>query len=98
DGRLYVTPVDSEQLLCLDAGTGKVIWSAIPPHAKGCPVTSQYVNAAMIGVTSQGELALSGQDLVLYDLKSGKTTWSFTLTFHSTWSRPNPAWQVGADY
>jgi outer membrane protein assembly factor BamB/tetratricopeptide (TPR) repeat protein len=77
--QLYVVPVDSTLLLCLDRRTGKVIWNRSRP-----PWGREY----FAGAISTGEIVLTtwgrcrgGYDLPnatplsLLDPRTGKTTW-----------------------
>jgi len=79
DGRVYVTPVDGNQLLCLDAATGKVLWgqntyreSFTFDHRAYWPCRG------LIGVTSGGDLVVqTANRIVLVDDETGKSVWSY---------------------
>lgn len=68
--RLYVTPVDSPMLLCIDRRTGRVLWSRAKPGIG-------FVH--FLGPISTGELvlAVSGREVELLNPETGETTWKF---------------------
>ncbi len=68
--RLYVQPVDTKLLLCIDRASGKVLWS----RPKLSPGYSYFM-----GPMSSGELVLvnSGREVELVDPQNGATTWRF---------------------
>jgi outer membrane protein assembly factor BamB len=66
--RMYVTPVDSNRLYCLDIDTGRVIWSRGKGHTD-----------ALSGMTRRGELILTGHHFSLVKPETGQETWKFYL-------------------
>jgi outer membrane protein assembly factor BamB len=91
NGRVYFTPVDTSLLLCVDAATGRVLWSSpwgsirAWRHAggrgghvgipRGCHSPS-IVN--LTGVTAKGELLMTGTHYSLIDPKTGKALWGYS--------------------
>ncbi len=79
--RLYVTPVDSDLLLCLDTETGRILWTATQSwdanwwrgHGGGQQWYPQVKR--MVGFTAEGLLALSWSDLVFLDPETGRMAW-----------------------
>jgi outer membrane protein assembly factor BamB len=75
--RLYVTPVDSHLLLCIDTETGKILWDAGRGSDSGFGNKdgrrSQFPEAwYMCGFTSNGLLCLGGNDLSFLNPETGK--------------------------
>jgi outer membrane protein assembly factor BamB len=70
EGRVYVTPVDSPRLLCLEASTGRVLWSLVRAN-EGIPHSH-----TLVGINAAGELVLAGYGLSGFDLRTGKKLWS----------------------
>ena len=85
--RLYVTPADSDHLLCLDRRTGKVLWS-LP--------SSEY--QYLVGFTREGHLILAGSyggvwdtancRIEIRDPDSGNLLWRFVPAYRATWRGP----------
>jgi outer membrane protein assembly factor BamB/tetratricopeptide (TPR) repeat protein len=69
--RLFVLPVNSKMMHCLDRRTGKVLWSR---------VKTGYNYTHVLGPTSEGYLVLAtsgrGGIVHLIDPKNGKTVWT----------------------
>lgn len=66
DGRLFVTPVDSGRLMCLDPETGQVNWSRAWRDAQ-----------TLVGVDGQRDLVVTGSGgLWGVDPATGETRWS----------------------
>lgn len=68
--RLYVVPVDTRLMLCLDRRTGKVLWS----RAKRSSGFTHFMGAA-----KTGELVMvnNGREVELLDPATGKANWRF---------------------
>ena len=56
EDRLYVTPADCESLLCLDAATGKVLWSP----GSGGSNRNLRGGQTLVGINAAGELVVTG--------------------------------------
>ncbi|MBA4387707.1 MAG: hypothetical protein C0404_06980, partial [Verrucomicrobia bacterium] len=74
--RLYVTPVDSNYLLCLDKETGRVLWDASMSSDSGSGRKDGRRGGFshvwhMAGFTPDGKLCLSGNDIVFLDPETG---------------------------
>ncbi len=71
DDRLYVTPVDTNFIFCMERNTGKVIW---------CRPKSGPGHSYLLGLNAKGELVLafSGRDkpIQLLDPQTGKLLWA----------------------
>jgi len=65
DGRLYVAPLDSEHVLCLNAATGETIWRA----------RANERLTSVIGV-AQGRFIVAGNSLWAFDTNTGERAWS----------------------
>ncbi|MCX7803873.1 MAG: PQQ-binding-like beta-propeller repeat protein [Planctomycetota bacterium] len=85
DGRIYVTPVDSTGIYCLDAETGKVIWSQNNLGAR-YNFERSWGPKGLVGVTSKGDLILHLVDHVAaLDSKTGAAKWAY----HAGWPHPD---------
>lgn len=75
DGRVYVTPADCESLLCLEAATGKVLWSL--PRTGGGGNRNLGGGHTLVGINAAGELVTVGSvSLIGLDPKTGAQVWS----------------------
>lgn len=73
DGRVYATPADCESLLCLDAATGKVLWS-IPRSAGGN--RNLGGGHTLVGINAAGELVTAGSvALIGLNPRTGAQVW-----------------------
>jgi len=73
NGRVYVTPADCTSLLCLDAVSGKVLWSASQRDLRG----GQHLG----GINAAGEMVVTGTaGITAIDSESGKKLWDRTTT------------------
>ncbi len=71
--RVYVTPADSDRLLCLDTATGKVLWSV--------PRSDLLGAHTLVGINSAGELVLSGSaGLAAVNPVTGERIWDRPAT------------------
>ena len=80
--RLYVTPVDSDYLLCLDTETGSVLWSAPSTgdatwHERDGRQRKTPQVRSMVGFTADGLLCLRDRDVVFLDAETGKLAWHY---------------------
>jgi hypothetical protein len=64
DGRVYVAPVDSERLLCIDALDGRVHWEAEPVEI-----------VHLLGVAHGRVLTATRSGLQAFDAITGRTQW-----------------------
>lgn len=90
--KIYVTPVDSPFILCLDKETGRIVWTAgqsVDSHMgqRGKQNVFSLV-WRMAGFTSYGQLALTGHDVVLLDPETGELVWQARM--HSNWMVNGP--------
>ncbi|MFO7899303.1 MAG: PQQ-binding-like beta-propeller repeat protein, partial [Planctomycetota bacterium] len=84
--RLYVTPVDSPFLLCLDKDNGRILWVATRDADSTWPArghTRFPTVWRMIGLTTEGRLCLVGRDIVFLDPETGRLVWK--LGAHDMW-------------
>jgi len=76
-GRLYVTPVDCHQLLCLDRETGKIVWTATKNQdstwTERRPAGTGHL-WYMAGFAADGKLCLAGKNFVFLDPDTGRST------------------------
>ncbi|OAI49000.1 hypothetical protein AYO44_00945 [Planctomycetaceae bacterium SCGC AG-212-F19] len=73
DNRIYVTPADCDRLLCLDAPTGKVLWSVPRASVRGAHT--------LVGINAAGEMVLSGSaGLAAINPKTGAKLWDRPTT------------------
>jgi len=80
EGNLYVTPADCDRLLCLDATTGKVLWSIPRNSLRGAHT--------LVGINAAGELVLSGSaGLAAVNPKTGAKIWDRPGTPNDTKER-----------
>jgi outer membrane protein assembly factor BamB len=75
--KLYVTPVDSDHLLCLDRTTGKILWAVSRSVDSGQWESRRSGRRFpgvwhMAGFGADGTLCLTGSDLVFLDPDTGK--------------------------
>ncbi|MBL8796529.1 MAG: PQQ-binding-like beta-propeller repeat protein [Planctomycetia bacterium] len=78
EGRVYVTPADCGLLLCLDAATGKVVWSAgRRPSGEGSQLGDAHT---LVGLNTAGELVVAGSGLLALEPRTGKTLWTRPAT------------------
>jgi alcohol dehydrogenase (cytochrome c) len=93
-GRVYVATLD-DQLLALDAATGKIIWqTAIVNSNDGYSETlaPQIYDGMVIVGSAGGEWALRGF-VAAYDAQSGKQRWRWMATDPKTYA--GQSWQSG---
>lgn len=101
--RLYVLPVDTKFLLCLDRRSGKALWSRVRGvHYKDRQKHWRHANggiAHMLGPTRSGHLVLvyqgRSQPVQMVDPANGKTVW----TSPDLWmrdSQPSSSYMNGA--
>lgn len=74
DGAVVVTPVDSRDLLCLDADTGEVRWT----REARWSVSSRAREHVLVGAVD-GKVFTAGRLLKAYDLKTGANRGQATL-------------------
>ncbi len=80
EDRVYVTPADCDRLLCLDAATGKVLWSMPDVSVRG--------GHTLAGINAAGELVISGNaGLAALNPKTGAKLWDRTTTPKDTQER-----------
>jgi outer membrane protein assembly factor BamB len=78
---LYILPVDTKMMLCLDRRTGRTIWSKPKGSHRGGSHNSLYGGSAayLLGPLATGELVMvyssRGPAVNLLDPKTGKTIW-----------------------
>ncbi len=80
--KLYVSPVDSEFLLCLDTETGRIQWVTTRNTDSSWPQrgAKRFSNAwRMAGFTADGNLCLAGDDLTFLDPETGRLSWALGL-------------------
>jgi outer membrane protein assembly factor BamB len=71
NGLLFVAPNDSQQMFCLDADSGRIVWQRRMPERL----------RHLIGVTDQARrtrLIASGNSLWAFDIEDGSLGWRFT--------------------
>ena len=76
--KLYVTPVDSQLLLCLNKDTGRVLWVASRNADSTWPGREQtrfQTVSRMVGFSSEGLLCLVGADVVFLAPETGRLVW-----------------------
>lgn len=84
DGRLYVAPFDSENFLCLDPATGKVLWNIVPlGRFVGITRQNELVFACEMYFDHYGRLKDGG--LSFHDAKDGSLLWKFNPNYRSNW-------------
>ncbi|MFO7899905.1 MAG: PQQ-binding-like beta-propeller repeat protein, partial [Planctomycetota bacterium] len=90
-GRLYVTPLDCQFLLCLDTETGRILWEATRNSDSRWVERSrrQYSSTCwrMAGITSDDLLCVAGRDLAFLDPKTGRLAWHWRVAAGNGWGR-----------
>jgi outer membrane protein assembly factor BamB len=87
--RLYVAPADCKNLLCMDRDTGRVLWSvshtadSAPERPGGYPEVWR-----LAGFAADGNLVLTGYDVVLLDPLTGRLVWRARMS--SEWMKDGP--------
>lgn len=80
--RLYLSPVDSQNFLCLDRKTGKLLWDIIPGTT---PNRSSPIRGYFAGIAPTNELVFAGNELNFHDADTGKWQWRYCPSYRATW-------------
>lgn len=90
--KIYVTPVDCPFLMCLDKESGRILWTATQgadsnwgQHGKQRGYSQVW---RLAGFSPDGQLILTGRDVVLLNPDTGTLVWAAQL--HSSWMAPGP--------
>ncbi len=84
DNKLFVTPVDSKYLLCLDTETGRIQWTATQDTDATWSSSRRPGRFAQAwrcsGFTHDGRLVLAGSDISFLDPETGKLAGSCRMS------------------